>query len=190
MPRGRQECSERARHKCHFEGCGKSFYRSYNLKVHQRVHTGDRPYSCTFPNCKRKFAWKASLDSHKLSHWRNATSSSSPNLDNGVTAQAVLEKREEPFQSRPTTSLCTFVPDAELLSKEEALLIRTDDVQDGCLDGVLDDLLKISPHDREDYLTAFFDPLGSSPENAHVLSSPLPEVPNELPEFSTSRSLE
>eukprot|EP00190_Bangiopsis_sp_CCMP1999_P002260 CAMPEP_0198728798 /NCGR_PEP_ID=MMETSP1475-20131203/11758_1 /TAXON_ID= ORGANISM="Unidentified sp., Strain CCMP1999" /NCGR_SAMPLE_ID=MMETSP1475 /ASSEMBLY_ACC=CAM_ASM_001111 /LENGTH=163 /DNA_ID=CAMNT_0044491267 /DNA_START=121 /DNA_END=609 /DNA_ORIENTATION=- len=61
-------------HKCEF--CGKVFPRSYNLNVHRRIHTGDKPYMCEEPGCTRSFAWKSSLDSHHLSHQRGALHSS------------------------------------------------------------------------------------------------------------------
>eukprot|EP00188_Purpureofilum_apyrenoidigerum_P002740 Plantae.Rhodophyta-Purpureofilum_apyrenoidigerum.ctg28001.p1 GENE.Plantae.Rhodophyta-Purpureofilum_apyrenoidigerum.ctg28001~~Plantae.Rhodophyta-Purpureofilum_apyrenoidigerum.ctg28001.p1 ORF type:complete len:161 (+),score=9.90 Plantae.Rhodophyta-Purpureofilum_apyrenoidigerum.ctg28001:75-557(+) len=61
-------------HECEF--CKKRFPRSYNLNVHRRIHTGDQPYACEEPSCSRSFAWKSSLDSHRLSHQRKALFSS------------------------------------------------------------------------------------------------------------------
>eukprot|EP00188_Purpureofilum_apyrenoidigerum_P002787 Plantae.Rhodophyta-Purpureofilum_apyrenoidigerum.ctg28491.p1 GENE.Plantae.Rhodophyta-Purpureofilum_apyrenoidigerum.ctg28491~~Plantae.Rhodophyta-Purpureofilum_apyrenoidigerum.ctg28491.p1 ORF type:complete len:163 (-),score=8.61 Plantae.Rhodophyta-Purpureofilum_apyrenoidigerum.ctg28491:283-771(-) len=97
MPRGRRDLSGAGRHACLYKGCGKRFHRSYNLKVHQRVHTGDRPYICTYPRCERKFAWKASLDSHKLSHNKSQ-------CENSVSLTAESDKRQTLQPSSPCTS--------------------------------------------------------------------------------------
>lgn len=49
--------------------CGELYSRLDNLRVHQRMHSGEMPFKCKF--CSRPFRWAGALRSHEANHARS-----------------------------------------------------------------------------------------------------------------------
>ncbi|XP_066574033.1 zinc finger protein 3-like [Amia ocellicauda] len=50
----------------HCAQCGKSFRTAWQLKLHQRIHTGGRPYNCS--QCGKSFTWSSDFKNHLRIH--------------------------------------------------------------------------------------------------------------------------
>ena len=57
------------KHGCKF--CHKVMSSAAALKIHERIHTGERPFQCT--KCPKKFAHKGNLKTHYLIHLQDGT---------------------------------------------------------------------------------------------------------------------
>lgn len=64
--RGRRKS---AQSKLPCEICGELYSRIDNLRVHQRMHSGDMPYRCKY--CNQPFRWSGACRTHERSHQEN-----------------------------------------------------------------------------------------------------------------------
>lgn len=53
---------------CDYEGCGKSFIQRINLVNHKWIHTDNKPFHCNHVGCGKVFGRRDRLESHKRIH--------------------------------------------------------------------------------------------------------------------------
>lgn len=117
----------KSKHKCH--ECGKEFKRAHNLKIHGRLHSGDKPYGCPFAHCTKEFRWKSSIVSH-LNWHRTKKGELLPGFDGTASGydtkkqkeKFVLHGKQDSAHDQPGNKLAGMSPAKKL---ERALVLET-----------------------------------------------------------------
>ncbi|CAG2115410.1 unnamed protein product [Medioppia subpectinata] len=56
---------KRNKHRCQWPGCD---WMGTDMNAHQRIHTGDKPFACVWPDCGKRFTAKYKLREHMNIH--------------------------------------------------------------------------------------------------------------------------
>lgn len=84
----------------------KYFSRNHNLKIHQRIHSGEKPYVCPVANCAKEYKWKSSIISHLSWHRRqgDVVEATFPQSRKNVGSSSSFEISASKLGVHPSTS--------------------------------------------------------------------------------------
>lgn len=102
--------------KTHVCWCGKRFKRMEHLKRHNKVHTQEKPYLCTYPGCQKAFGRTDNLAQHIKTHYRpNGFSAPPPEF---LAATAVKkEARHDPHAAATAAAAAAAAISANMTSE-------------------------------------------------------------------------
>ncbi|XP_023229413.1 zinc finger protein 98-like [Centruroides sculpturatus] len=69
--------------------CGKVYTWQYDLKIHYRIHSGEKPYKCEL--CGKGFAQSGAVRTHKARHHQDETEESPASPDSNSSQEHVIE---------------------------------------------------------------------------------------------------
>lgn len=84
-------------HSCHI--CLKILSSKQNLMQHMNIHTGIRPFMCTFPECGSSYKHASQLSNHKILHRPQKLKVSYPFDDFKAFISLVIKALDSDFKS-------------------------------------------------------------------------------------------